>query len=208
MIISKINIWRGKVYIYLDSGENFELSKPVFEESRLKTGDEISCAQKENLINTNEIFLIKASSLRILERREHSAKELKDKLLKKGFSENNIRQVLKNLIELNFLNDERFAEIYVRSRIKYKRKSPKAIYFELLKKGVDKELIENELRNLDEEIILDNARALAKKKLISLNNRNSGNKLDKLRSHLTYKAYSSRIINQIIEETRKEVNDA
>lgn len=208
MVISKINIWRGKVYIYLDSGDKFELTKPVFEDSRLKTGDEVSCAQKENLINKNEIFLIKASSLRMLERREHSVKELKDKLLKKGYSIDNVSSVLENLVELNLLSDERFAEVFVRGRIKYKRKSPKSIYFELLKRGVAKELIENELQQLDEEVILDNARELARKKLRSLNNRNSENKLDKLRTHLAYKAYSTRIINQIIEETREEVNNA
>jgi len=208
VIISKINIWRGKVYIYLDSGEKFELSKPVFEDSRLKTGDEISCAEKGNLINKNEIFLIKASSLRMLERREHAVRELQDKLLKKGFSKDNVSLVLENLINLNLLSDKRFAEVFVRARIKYKRRSPKAIYFELLKRGVDKDLIENELQQLDEEVILENARELARKKLRSLNNRNSENKLEKLRSHLAYKAYSTGIINKIIEETREELNNA
>jgi len=73
---------------------------------------------------------------------------------------------------------------------------------------VDKDLIENELGQLDEEVILENARELARKKLRSLNNRNSENKLEKLRSHLAYKAYSTGIINKIIEETREELNNA
>ena len=208
MIIEKINIWRGKVYLFFENEEKLQLAKPVFEESRLKVGDEINCARKENLINLNEIFLIKATALRILGRREHSSKELKDKLKQRGFTAKNINSVVENLIDLNFLSDERFTEVYVRSRFKYKKKSPKAIYYDLLKKGVDKELIQNELEAIDEEKIFENARELAMKKFKSLKARNARDIPDKLRNHLAYKAYSTRIINRIIDEVRKEMNNA
>jgi len=208
VVIQKINIWRGKVYLLFDNGEKLQFAKPVFEDARLKVGDEINCEQKENLININEIFLIKTSALRMLARREHSSKELNDKLKTRGYSAGNIKKVVAELVELNLLSDERFAEIYVRSRFNYKKKSPKAIYYDLLKKGVDKTLIENELDSLDEEDVFANARELAAKKLKSLKARNSTDIPAKLRSHLTYKAYSTRIINRIIEEVRKEINNA
>ncbi len=208
MVIQKINIWRGKVYLLFDNGEKLQFAKSVFEDARLKVGDEINCEQKENLININEIFLIKASALRMLARREHSSKELKDKLKTRGYSAENIETVVAELVELNLLSDERFTEIYVRSRFSYKKKSPKAIYYDLLKKGVDKALIENELDTLDEEDVFANARELAAKKLKSLKARNSTDIPAKLRSHLAYKAYSTRIINRIIEEVRKEINNA
>ncbi len=208
MIITQINIWRGRVYISLDNGEKVQLAKPIFEESRLKVGDDLNCAEKENLINLNEIFLIKATALRLLGRREHSGKELRDKLKLRGYSPENINSVTENLIELNLLSDERFTEVYVRSRIKYKKKSPRAIYYDLLKKGVDKDLIQNELGSISEEKIFANARELAMKKVKSLKAKNENDIPGKLRNHLAYKAYSTRIINRIIDEVRKEINNA
>ncbi len=208
MEIIKINIGSNNVFISFDDGETLKLVKPIFKESRLKVGDEITCEQKENLININEIFLIKASALRLLGRREHSYKELKDKLVLRGFSGANVVSVLEELKELNLLNDERFTEVFVRSRFEIKKKSPKAIYYDLLKKGVDNSLILNKLEEIDEERIFSNAKELALKKIRSLQNRNEKNIVQKLRNHLTYKAYSIRIINRIIEETRKELENA
>ena len=69
-------------------------------------------------------------------RREHSEKEIKNKLLEKFDAPEIIEQVVLKLIENNLINDVRFAEMYVLVR-KRKGFGPKKIQFELMARGID-----------------------------------------------------------------------
>ena len=86
-------------------------------------------------------------ALDLLSRREHSKKELSDKLLIRFDDKEIIDSVINKLNSNNLINDYRFAELYVMSR-KRKGFGPKKIAFELLSKGINesvsKEIISNE----------------------------------------------------------------
>jgi regulatory protein len=75
-------------------------------------------------------------ALDIVSRREHSEKEIKNKLLEKFDAPEIIEQVVLKLIENNLINDVRFAEMYVLIR-KRKGFGPKKIQFELMARGID-----------------------------------------------------------------------
>ena len=75
-------------------------------------------------------------ALDIVSRREHSEKEIKNKLLEKFHAPEIIEQVVLKLIENNLINDVRFAEMYVLIR-KRKGFGPKKIQFELMARGID-----------------------------------------------------------------------
>jgi regulatory protein len=75
-------------------------------------------------------------ALDILSRREHSQKELTEKLIKKFDKSELIDTVLYSLLEKNLINDTRFSEAYVAAR-KRKGFGPKKILFELISKGIN-----------------------------------------------------------------------
>ena len=75
--------------------------------------------------------LIYNKALDILSRREHSEKELIQKLKNKFEEHDLIHEVTSKLINKNLLNDLRFAEAYTVSR-KRKGFGPKKISFEFL----------------------------------------------------------------------------
>ena len=81
-------------------------------------------------------------ALDIISRREHSSKEVRDKLARKFNSDDLIESAIENLITNNLINDIRFAEMYVLSR-KKKGFGPKRIAYELSSKGV-KDSLSNE----------------------------------------------------------------
>jgi regulatory protein len=81
-------------------------------------------------------------ALDIISRREHSSKEVRDKLARKFNSDDLIESAVENLITNNLINDIRFAEMYVLSR-KKKGFGPKRIAYELSSKGV-KDSLSNE----------------------------------------------------------------
>ena len=89
---------------------------------------------------TDEIFsLIYNKALDIISRREHSEKEIREKLYKK-FNDNKVSElVITSLIEKGLVNDHRFAEMYIVAR-KRKGFGPKKIAYELLAKGVSDDI--------------------------------------------------------------------
>lgn len=86
----------------------------------------------------------------LLARREHSRTELRRKLKKKGFDEDNIDQVIEQLLINNLLSDERFTETYINMR-KHKGYGPLRIEQELRERGVDAELAEQFLDKNNQE---------------------------------------------------------
>lgn len=79
---------------------------------------------------------IKESCLRLLARREHSQKELLNKLLVKGLAKDEILAVIEDLALQGWQSDSRYAESYARHRIQ-KGYGPIAVAYELRQNGVD-----------------------------------------------------------------------
>jgi regulatory protein len=87
-------------------------------------------------MNDELYAIIYNKALDIISRREHSKKEIKDKLLKKFNTPDVIDEVISKLIENNLINDTRYAQMYVLFR-KRKGFGPKKIRLELMSKGVN-----------------------------------------------------------------------
>jgi len=92
-------------------------------------------------------------AFRLLNRKDYTQKELKNKLCGKFncSSESEIDEILGYLEGHNFLNDSRYAENYVYFRLK-KGYGKKRIRHELTEKGINNELIEKALNNQDETV--------------------------------------------------------
>ena len=84
---------------------------------------------------------LRTSAIRLLARREHSKFELKNKLLKSGFSASEIDSLLQELEQEKLQSDERFVESYINMRAG-RGFGPLKIIAELRSKGIDKITIE------------------------------------------------------------------
>ncbi|REG78305.1 regulatory protein RecX [Marinomonas pollencensis] len=87
-------------------------------------------------------------ALILLGGREHATKEIHNKLKLRGHNEEDIANTLQSLIEMNYLNDQRFAEIFVRNRIS-KPLGALRIKQELSRKGIPEELANQAIENID-----------------------------------------------------------
>ena len=88
--------------------------------------DAMNCASTE----------IREICLRLLARREHSQKELLNKLLIKGFDKDDILAVIEELALQGWQSDLRYAESYARHRI-HKGHGPISVTYELRQNGID-----------------------------------------------------------------------
>ena len=92
---------------------------------------------------------VKAAALRFLKIRPRSIFELKEKLKLKGFSESEIATTINDLIASGLLDDRAFTK----SWINYRLARPfgfKRVIQELKAKGIDQEIIEQAVAQVDE----------------------------------------------------------
>lgn len=136
-------------------------------------------------------------ALRLLTRREHSAKELTDKLKQKGFHQEEISDVLDSCQRLNLQSDQRFTEIYIRSRIR-QGYGPVKISQELRNKGVDLELIQKEMQQ-ERFNWLTYALTVWEKKCKGQINL-SFQEIQKQQRFLLYRGFDIDIISQVVKE--------
>ena len=78
---------------------------------------------------------LRNAALRILTQREHSAKELEQKLIHKGFAAEDISALISELQQQDWLDEARFADAFVRSRMQHGY-GPLRIRQELRQRGV------------------------------------------------------------------------
>ena len=93
---------------------------------------------------------IEQAAVRLLSQFEHTVRQLKAKLLKKGFDAAEVDGVLAELQARNLLSDQRFAEQYVVSRMN-KGFGPVRIAREMGEKGVRDALIEQVMEAYDDQ---------------------------------------------------------
>ncbi|WAK00766.1 regulatory protein RecX [Methylobacter sp. YRD-M1] len=85
----------------------------------------------------NEVYKdIKETCLRLLARRDHSRKELLNKLTGKGFDREDVLAVIDELAQQGWQDDQRYAQNYARYRMQ-KGYGPVRIEYELRQNAID-----------------------------------------------------------------------
>jgi regulatory protein len=193
---------KNDVKIHFGNDAKLFLAVEVFLKSGLKKNDEISEDRFSFLIEENKKFHIKQRAFRLLGRRQHSVKELKDKLWNKDYDKKLIDEVIMKLIESNYLDDKEFANVFAEEKLKTKKWSERRLKSELIKKGIKSNLISEVLNSkISNSENFENALAVGKKKYESLKNRNLEPKelKNKLSTFLLSRGFDY--------ETIKEVNE-
>jgi regulatory protein len=87
---------------------------------------------------------LRAKALDLLSRRDHSEKELEDKLRSRGGEEDDVAQVLRDLRDIGLLDDRRFARAFLSYR-SVKAWGPRRYRQELLSRGISTEIVDEAL---------------------------------------------------------------
>jgi regulatory protein len=77
------------------------------------------------------------AALRLLKVRERSRKELATKLLQRGHCAQAVDALLEDLVADRWIDDERFARVYVRDRLRLNPRSYRRLDLELARRGID-----------------------------------------------------------------------
>lgn len=207
IFITKVERKGKKVQLTFSDSTTLKISSDIFKKYNFISGEELNEDSIERLRKENEFFEAKISALRFLSIRNHSRNELRQKLLRKKFSEEIIEKVLNELSQLSYLNDKKFAEQFFNELIG-KHFGPLKIKNEMMKRGIDKQIMDEILRdyfndeNFQKEVILNYLQKNKfPKKIKSIND------LQKIYNHLSGRGFGSSAILKALREKFEEIEE-
>lgn len=200
-IISKIQVQKNnkdRVNVYVNDEFLFACSNELVYYHNLKKGLELEKDKIIEVVEEDNYIKAKNAALKILERSYKTEKEMYDKLLSKEYDDKTIQRVIKFLKEYSFVDDIRYAELYIKDKIKVHGKSK--IKFSLVNKGISEEIIESKLNTISNEQEELTALKLGEKKYKTLikSEKNYLKLKKKLSDYLLRNGYNFSIINKVV----------
>ncbi|MCH5300699.1 MAG: regulatory protein RecX [Ruminococcus sp.] len=163
MIITDIK--KGRKYlssVYIDGELAVKLDTRVVLENGIRAGLEIDDEKLKEYIDLSNTRRAKEKALWLISSRDHSKKELIDKIAKTSDKES-ARMAADRMEELGLVNDEKFARRYLDELLNIKHLSKRGAKYKLIQKGIDKDLIDEILEDTEVDP-KENIRAVIEKK--------------------------------------------
>ena len=183
--------------LYIDGEYAVSVDTMTFLSTGKKVGSEITDEELYDLIEMSKYNRAKEKALYLIEYRRRTKKELYDKLVVL-FGENASERAIERLEELGLINDEKYAREYAEVLLERKGFSRQRAEFELMKKGIDKDVIEEILDKLEPEPVEQIRKLLQTKFVRRLSNEKD---LAKTVNSLKAMGYRWSDISEAIEST-------
>lgn len=199
MKIEKYELTKKNIYnVYLSNGEVLELNGKVITDNELLIKKEIDNELYDKLKRDNTICMLMDTSVKYIDRRLRSIKELKDYLKNKEEDTIIIEEVIDKLIDYKYLDDDRFTKAFIKDKLNFTNWGDYKIKNELKRLGVNEEIIYNNISNIDNNIYYERISKIIDKD-ISTNKKYNGIKLkNKIYNHLLTLGYSKEKVISII----------
>ena len=136
---------RDRYSIYIDNKYSFSLSAWQLSSSGIKEGGVLTDEDLQVIRAKAEFGKLYDRVLKWMAIRLRSEREIDDYLFKKTKDKELISKIKAKLAKNQLIDDQKFAQMWVANRRSIKRSSKTRIFQELLRKGVDKNIIESSL---------------------------------------------------------------
>lgn len=202
----------GRKSIYADGVFVVGVSDETLLRAGLRTGDEMTAERLKVLIQEEETSGAKRVALRFLSHRPRTAKEIRDKLREREFSEPDIKQTIESLERVGLLNDTEFARMYVRDALSAKPVGENLLKRKLLLFGVDKTIIDEVLLEAFADVnadasAMDAARKFLKKSVATRKTSDKAQLQNRLANFLSRRGFGWETIQPVIKALIKEQDE-
>lgn len=191
----------SKFRVAFDGGVELLLSKEVIIDFGLRRNDEVSEKLYSEITDAQSYRDAYFAAGRLLDYRMRTCSELTQRLQKKGYPQVVVEKVIDKMSELGIIDDSRFADAFVATKISSRPVGKRELERRLREKGVPKEDAQNAVRQVsDEETQVRLASQAAETKLRSLARFDPKKRRDKLVSFLARRGFDWGVIKKV---TRK-----
>ncbi len=132
---------------------------------------------------------------------ERCHSEVKEKLYSLGLYKNDVEQLMAQLIEENYLNEERFAKQYAGGKFRMNQWGRVKIKYALRQKQVSDYCIKKGMKEISDADYKKTLHKLAEQKLKTLKNEsNLFSKKKKLQDYLLQKGYEGELVREVVND--------
>jgi len=192
---------KNRYNVFLEAGEKeefgFGVDEAVLIEYMLRKGLELDEALIQELLEKDTLHKSYTQAIHFLSYRMRTKKEINDYLVKKETEPEHISRIMQKLISDRLIDDEQFAEMFVRTRIHTSDKGPVLIKQEMIEKGVAPQIAENAIEAYPYDAQFEKAMKLIQKKMQKKQNKSYRNQLKQAQSALVQKGFTKDIIADV-----------
>jgi regulatory protein len=193
-----------QVSMFLDGKFTVSLDIEVAVKEGLKIGQELSDDQIKILIGNIGLTRCLNTAYRYLSYRPRSEAEMKGRLHQRGFEDSQIEIVINKLKEQNLLDDTAFAQFWKENREMFRPRSQRLTRFELKKKGVADQIIDEVT---DDSNDMDSAYRAALSKAQRLPKQEYEVFRRRLGDYLKRRGFGYTVINQTVKRIWQELTE-
>lgn len=153
----------------------------------------LSVEEEEAFRFAGACFQAEQAALRLITQAEQTGLGLSAKLKRRGHSPTCVRAVISHLTERNMINDRRYAELWLQSRLSRKAESPRRLITALCNRGIDRTIAAEVLTSV---LHFERESGLLKKYM----EKNHLSIENTLKSKLKYEGFSAAAIESFREE--------
>lgn len=167
MKITGLSGYKGDTWeIQIDGGQKIFVNLSVVEKFALREGQEISSGELSEITSADILRKAKKRGMYLLGERDYGKAELTEKLVR-TYNREIAEEAVEYICSLGYINDEEYAAKLADYFIKSKHYGVRRAKQEMLRRGLDRELVENTLEDFSEEELDEELTALIEKKYIN-----------------------------------------
>ena len=131
---------------------------------------------------------------------ERCVKEVRDKLKTFDIAEEDKTKILDYLLDNRFVNDERYANAFVRGKVNQSGWGINKIRFHLIQKGINKDIIDEALGQTDEEVYRQRLIEILKTKAKTIKAASDFEKKRKLAAYAMQKGFEGSLVGETLKD--------
>lgn len=139
---------KGLSDLYIDGEFAIKIDTETFLVSKFSVGSQIDDQQLKELIESSNIKRAKEKALWLISYRDHSKKELESKV-RNCSDKDSAKKAVEKLESVGLVDDEKFARNYAQQLLFVKHYSKKGAKYKLIEKGIDRDLADSVLEEID-----------------------------------------------------------
>lgn len=195
---------RDRTTVFIDGEFAFGIWTDLVVKNGLHVGMQLSETQVQHLMQDEGVLKARSSALHFLTYASRTEHQVRERLAKQKFHRRIIHQVIRELYDLGYIDDRKYAMEYAEARFKNKGYGPDRIRRELISDGVSHQCVEAAIdQNSSEELLQERAKTLAERFLVRVHG-TYPEKRKKLTAYLVRRGYEYIMAKQLVSEVLRQ----
>ena len=190
--------------IFIDGEFALGVDETVIADLGLRVGQRIGEEELLSIVRAEQVSKARERALRLLDFRPRSRMEISRRLSAAGFADDIVEETLERLERVGLIDDGQFAKAWVGHRSAGKGMGRARIKWELRRKGVSNEEVEEALSAVDDETERRSALETARRRWERDGDQDDRMKRRRLSAYLRRQGYDWSVISAVVNELGME----